>query len=75
MRPLIEETLNQMLEQTSRRFPGHCALSFGDQSWTYGQLQQLTDEIAAGLLASGVCKGDHVGILSENTPKCRGKCF
>lgn len=68
MRPLIEETLNQMLEQTSRQFPGHCALSFGDQSWTYGQLQQRTDQIAAGLLASGVCKGDHVGILSENTP-------
>lgn len=68
MKPLIEETLNQMIEQATRRFPKRCALSFQNQSWTYGQLLKLTDHIAAGLLASGVCRGDHIGILSENTP-------
>jgi fatty-acyl-CoA synthase len=38
------------------------------QSWTYGEVQTLSNRIAAGLGARGVTEGDTVAILSANDP-------
>nr|WTB33357.1 amino acid adenylation domain-containing protein [Streptomyces sp. NBC_00830] len=38
------------------------ALTFGDRTLTYRELDARADELAAGLRASGVRPGDHVGI-------------
>lgn len=68
MKPLEYLTLNQLMEQTAHIYPQHPAMTFRDKSWTYLEMETLTNQLAAGLLASGVHKGDHIGILSENSP-------
>ncbi len=68
MKPLVNMTINELLDQTSGRYPGRPALCFKGRTWTYRELNEYTDCVAAGLLADGVRRGDHVAILSENTP-------
>lgn len=48
------------------------AFHYFDKGWkslTYEELTQKTKGIAAGLIRSGVAKGDRVAILSENRPE------
>jgi long-chain acyl-CoA synthetase len=43
-----------------------------DEVWhqyTYGQLQELVDQMAAGLVARGIKPGERVGICSPNLPQ------
>jgi acyl-CoA synthetase (AMP-forming)/AMP-acid ligase II len=44
------------------------AVIAGDERLTFGQLDQLSDRLARGLAASGVGKGDRVGIAMRNCP-------
>lgn len=38
------------------------------QTWTYGETQELSEQVAAALEARGVAPGDKVAILSANDP-------
>ena len=68
MKPLLNLTIAQFMERTATRWPGRTALTFKGMRWTYRELDVLTDRIAAGLMAAGVRRGNHVAILSENIP-------
>ncbi|MDR3755364.1 AMP-binding protein [Enterocloster sp.] len=68
MKPLLNLTIAQFMERAANRWPDRPALSFQGRCWTYWEMEQLTDRIAAGLMAAGVRRGDHVAILSENIP-------
>jgi len=46
--------------------PHHPALFFQEDLQTWGELDALSDEFAAGLAAQGVLKGDRVGLLMTN---------
>lgn len=48
--------------------PGACALEFRDQRISYGALDRMIGQLAAGLLAEGIGKGDRVALLLPNTP-------
>jgi fatty-acyl-CoA synthase len=65
---LLEETIGSNLEQTVSRFPDREALVSFQQglrySWT--ELDGAVDELARGLIAAGLQKGDRVGIWSPN---------
>lgn len=37
-------------------------------SWTYAEFGQMVDQVAAGLVKRGVCAGDPVMLLVENSP-------
>jgi fatty-acyl-CoA synthase len=66
--PLIGQTIGENLTATVARFPDHEALvvPFQDVRLTYAQLDAAVDEVARGLLAYGIEKGDRVGIWSPN---------
>ena len=66
--PLLEETIGVNLERTVSRFPGREALVSRHQGirWTYAQFNAKVDELARGLLALGLEKGDRVGMWSPN---------
>ena len=56
-------------------FQAFCALNgeveaviAGDERLTYADLGRLSDEVARGLVARGVAKGDRVGIAMRNCP-------
>ncbi len=46
-----------------------CVFSESGEHWTWDQLSKKVDELAAGLLAIGVYKGDRVGIWAPNRPE------
>jgi long-chain acyl-CoA synthetase len=61
--------LGQLLTNSARRFPDHPAVTWGERSVTYGDLDRRTDALANGLSGLGVAKGDRVGVLMRNRPE------
>ena len=61
-------TIPQLLRETVSRFGPRDALVFADQGirMSYYELDRAVDELASGLLALGLNKGDRIGIWSPN---------
>ncbi len=68
--PTREATLGQLLDETVAKWPNHDAVVYVDRdlrlSWR--QFSDLVDEVAMGLMALGVKKGEKVGIWANNVP-------
>ena len=67
--PLQEQTIGQALAATVARHGAREALVVPHQGvrWTWSELAERADEVAAGLLALGLQPGDRVGIWA---PTC-----
>jgi fatty-acyl-CoA synthase len=61
--------LGFMLSRRAQLYPQRTALVFNDQSWTYAELDSLTNQAAHALAAGGVCAGDRVAYLGLNNPR------
>ena len=70
IRPLLELTLGQILDQTVAKYPDNDAIVYVDRDFrlTYRQFQQAVDDLARGLMALGVQKGEKVAIWATNIP-------
>jgi fatty-acyl-CoA synthase len=66
--PLLGDTIGANLEATVARFADHEALvdASTGRRLTYAELDSAVDELARGLLALDVVKGDRVGIWAPN---------
>jgi fatty-acyl-CoA synthase len=66
--PLLGETIGHNLERTAARVPDSDALVSRHQGvrYTYAQLNDAVDRLACGMLASGLRKGDRVGVWGPN---------
>ena len=66
--PLLGETIGEMLHRTVSRCPDREALVVRQQGFraTYRALWDATSEVARGLLAMGIERGDRVGVWSPN---------
>ncbi|CAK0757947.1 Long-chain-fatty-acid--CoA ligase [Azospirillaceae bacterium] len=60
--------LHQMLDDAAARFPDRPFLDFLGKSYTYRQIAQMVDRMAAGLQSLGIGKGDKIGLFLPNTP-------
>lgn len=67
-KPLLCEHISQKLRHTTEKFPESMALISHHQNiqLTYEQFNREVDEVARGLVALGLNKGDRVGIYSPN---------
>ncbi|GAA0901071.1 fatty acyl-CoA synthetase [Virgisporangium aurantiacum] len=65
--PVFASTVGQIVERSARRTPDRVALTFGDRSWTYRELDRATGRVAAGLLALGLSHGDRVAAYGKNS--------
>src|SRR4051794_20708595 len=67
-KPLLGEPIFQNLRATASRFANREALVVPHQGYraTYAELVAQCEEVARGLMARGVEKGDRVGIWSPN---------
>jgi fatty-acyl-CoA synthase len=66
--PLLEQTIGANLDATIRRFGAREALVSCHQGlrYTWSELGDAIDEVARGLAAAGLVKGDRLGIWSPN---------
>ncbi len=71
MQELINKTLGQLLDSTALKCAGKDALVFTDLNYrlTYPEFKKITDEVAKGLLALHIKKGEHVGVFAVNSPE------
>ncbi|MFU8769052.1 MAG: AMP-binding protein [Desulfotignum sp.] len=67
---LREITLGDLLDETIAKFGDHDALVYVDRDFrlTYRQFGDLVDEMAKGLMALGVEKGEKVAVWATNIP-------
>ncbi len=61
--------LHELLEESARKYPDRPCTIFKGAMLTYRQINSLTDQLAAGIAALGVKKGDRVGIDMVNSPQ------
>ena len=66
--PLLGETIGENLERAAARYPSREALVdvAAGRRWTYAELDAAVNEVALGLLAMGIAKGERVGIWAPN---------
>jgi fatty-acyl-CoA synthase len=66
--PLLEQTIGSNLDATIARFGAREALVSCHQGlrYTWSELGDAVDEVARGLIAAGLVKGDRLGIWSPN---------
>src|SRR5688500_8790117 len=69
LEPYPDRTLVDYLAETAREHPDRPALLFNGGKVSYGQLERLSDALAAGLVALGVRPGDRVALCLPNCPQ------
>ncbi|MFB6960123.1 AMP-binding protein [Streptomyces sp. NPDC056309] len=69
--PLLGDTIGANLDRAVAAFGDREALVDvpSGRRWTYAEFGAAVDEVARGLLAKGVSKGDRVGIWAVNCPE------
>lgn len=67
--------LAHFLLQSAKRYPNEIALAWGEQTWTWAQLNARVDAMAAALSARGVNKGDRVLIHAKNSNQLFSRCL
>ncbi|MEU1071815.1 MULTISPECIES: AMP-binding protein [unclassified Streptomyces] len=69
--PLLGDTIGAGLDRAVAAWPDREALVDVESGrrWTYTEFAAAVDELARGLLGSGVARGDRVGIWAVNCPE------
>lgn len=67
--PFTNTTVHAALEEAARKYPDHPCTIFKGATLTYKQVNDMSDQLAAGLASLGVKKGQPVGILTPNIPQ------
>lgn len=62
-------TLTDLLARTAARFPDKPALLFFGRALTFGELNTVSDRLAAALQELGVGRGDRVSVFLPNCPQ------
>ncbi|WP_346667541.1 AMP-binding protein [uncultured Desulfovibrio sp.] len=67
---LREKTLGQILDETVARFPDREAVVYADRNYrkTWREFAEVVDDLARGLMALGVQKGEKVAVWATNVP-------
>ncbi len=66
--PLLGQTIGACFEATCAAYPDQLALISRHQNirWTYSEMRDRVDALAAGLLALGLEPGDRIGVWAPN---------
>ena len=63
----MRSTIGDVITRSARRTPGAMALTFGDRTWTYRELDDASTRVAAALLGLGLVKGERVAAFGKNS--------
>ena len=71
MSAFVHKTIGELIKDTSTRYPKNIALispEFGIRQ-TYREFYQTCQDVAQGLMAIGIKRGDHVAVWTTNIPE------
>jgi len=63
----VGRSVHQLFEQQVTRDPHATAVSFNGEQFTYGELDQRSNQIAHGLLESGIRRGQPVAVMLDTS--------
>jgi fatty-acyl-CoA synthase len=68
---MIEKTVGQILNETVNLFPKNNALIYIERNlgYTYKEFKVKCDQIAKGLMALGIKRGNHIAVWAYNVPE------
>jgi crotonobetaine/carnitine-CoA ligase len=69
METLESFVLGDVLRTRARTHRGETFLKFHAGEISYGEVDAMADRLARGLIAAGVGRGDHVGVMLPNCPE------
>ena len=64
--PYPEQPIQELLRRSAERFPDKTAVIDGDRTFTYKQMEDLSNRFAAALASGGLTIGDIVGVFAPN---------
>ncbi|MBV9228098.1 MAG: AMP-binding protein, partial [Chloroflexi bacterium] len=76
--PLLEVTVGDLLDRRANEIPSLEAVVYScypefagalDLRWTYREYRERADEVARGLMALGLRKGEHIAVWAANVPE------
>ncbi len=59
-------SLTSLLKDAGQRWPEKTAIWFADRAWKFGELDDVSDRIAAGLAKAGAQPGDRIALFTPN---------
>ncbi|MEY9105447.1 fatty-acyl-CoA synthase [Bradyrhizobium yuanmingense] len=62
-----EHSIGDLLRRSAGREPNKLAVSCGDVSWSFAEMDAICNRLGRGLLGLGVGKGDRLAVLSRNS--------
>jgi len=62
-------TVPKMFTQTAKRFPDKIMFYFEDETWTFQQVEDYSNQIANYFRSLGYSKGDSLALFMENRPE------
>jgi len=71
MSAFVHKTIGELIKDTSTRYPKNIALispEFGIRQ-TYREFYQTCQDVAQGLMAIGIKRGDHIAVWTTNIPE------
>jgi len=69
LQPYPQKTLIDYVDEAAKDHPDYPMVLFKKRKMSYAEIQKLSDEFAAALVARGVKKGDRVALLMPNCPQ------
>ena len=66
---LEERTIGRILAEKAERIPDKAFLIWDGDTYSYGQLESMTNRFANGFAAQGIGHGDHVALMLSNCPE------
>lgn len=60
------ESIGELLDRVAEQLPGHPAVVIGDRTLSFAQLAHSADDLARGLLALGIGRGDLIAVWMGN---------
>jgi crotonobetaine/carnitine-CoA ligase len=64
-----ERTIHRVLKEKAEQYNNREFFRYKDQAFSYEDLDQQSDKVAAGLQSLGIGKGDKVAIVMKNRPE------
>lgn len=71
MSKLLEQTIGELLREKSETLKDHEAIVYAEEGirYTYKEFYELSGQVAKGLMALGVQKGEHIAAWATNVPE------